>query len=83
MDSGLMMVTFHPNKQWRHCNDTQYHIHIYQYPIVHQRSMESLYMYIYGCCGLLHTESEERGVLRVGSFPVATLPSCQDMETVA
>ena len=33
---------------------------------------------------LLPTESEERGVLAVGSFPdIAILPSCQDMKTFA
>ena len=32
---------------------------------------------------LLPTGSEERGVLRVGSIPVAILPSCQDMKTFA
>ena len=32
---------------------------------------------------LLPTGSEERGVLGVGSIPVAILPSCQDMETIA
>ena len=30
---------------------------------------------------LLPTGSEERGVLGVGSIPVAILPSCQDMKT--
>ena len=29
---------------------------------------------------LLPTGSEERGVLRVGSIPVAILPSCQNMK---
>ena len=28
-------------------------------------------------CILLPTRSEGRGVLRIGSIPVATLPSCQ------
>ena len=32
---------------------------------------------------LLPTGSEEREVLGVGSFPVAILPSCQDMEAIA
>ena len=32
---------------------------------------------------LLSTASEEREVLGVGSIPVAILPSCQDMKTVA
>ena len=32
---------------------------------------------------LLPTRSEERGVLGVGSIPVAILPSCQDMKTIA
>ena len=32
---------------------------------------------------LLLTGSEERGVLGVGSFPVAILPSCQDVKTIA
>ena len=32
---------------------------------------------------LLPTGSEERGVLGVGSIPVAILPSCQDMKTIA
>ena len=32
---------------------------------------------------LLPTGSEERGVLGVGSIPVAILPSCQDMKAVA
>ena len=32
---------------------------------------------------LLPTGSEERGVLKVGSIPVAIHPSCQDMKTVA
>ena len=32
---------------------------------------------------LLPTRSEERGVLGVGSIPVATLPSYQDMKTTA
>ena len=36
---------------------------------------------IYYC--LLPTGSEERGVLGVGSIPVAILPSCQDMNTIA
>ena len=30
----------------------------------------------------LPTRSEERGVLGVGSIPVAILPSCQDMRTI-
>ena len=34
-----------------------------------------------GC--LLPTGSEERGVLWFGSIPVAILPSCQDMKTIA
>ena len=36
-----------------------------------------------GYISLLSTGSEERKVLGVGSFPVAILPSCQDMKTVA
>ena len=32
-------------------------------------------------CSLLATGSEERGVLEVGSNPVAIIPSCQDMKT--
>ena len=32
---------------------------------------------------LLPTGSEERGVLGVGSIPVAILPSCQVMESIA
>ena len=32
---------------------------------------------------LLPTGSEERGVLGVGSIPVAILPSCQDIKTIA
>ena len=32
---------------------------------------------------LLPTESEEREVLGVGSIPVAILPCCQDMTTIA
>ena len=32
---------------------------------------------------LLPTGSEEREVLGVGSTPVAILPSCKDMETIA
>ena len=32
---------------------------------------------------LLPTGSEERGVLGVGSIPVAILPSCQNMKTTA
>ena len=32
---------------------------------------------------LLPTGSEERGVLGVGGIPVAILPSCQDMKTIA
>ena len=32
---------------------------------------------------LLPTGSEQRGVLGVGSIPVAILPSCQDMKTIA
>ena len=32
---------------------------------------------------LLPTGSEERGVLGVESIPVAILPSCQDMTTIA
>ena len=32
---------------------------------------------------LLLTGSEERGVLRVSSIPVAILPSRQDMKTIA
>ena len=32
---------------------------------------------------LLPTGSEEREVLGVGSIPVAILPSCQDMKTIA
>ena len=31
---------------------------------------------------LLPTGSEERGVLGVGSIPVAILPSCQDIKTI-
>ena len=33
--------------------------------------------------GLLPTGSEEKGVLGIGSIPVALLPSCQDMKTIA
>ena len=33
--------------------------------------------------GLLPTGSEERGVLGVRSIPVAILPSCQNMKTMA
>ena len=33
--------------------------------------------------GLLPTGSEERGVLRFGSIPVAILPSGRDVETIA
>ena len=32
---------------------------------------------------LLPTRSEERGVLELRSIPVAILPSCQDMKTIA
>ena len=32
---------------------------------------------------LLPTGSEERGVLGVGSIPVAKLPSCEGMKTIA
>ena len=32
---------------------------------------------------LLPTGSEEREVLGVGSIPVAILPSCQDIKTIA
>ena len=32
---------------------------------------------------LLPTGSEERGVLGVGSIPVAILPSCQETESIA
>ena len=32
---------------------------------------------------LLPTGSEEREVLGVGSIPVAILPSCQDLKTIA
>ena len=32
---------------------------------------------------LLPTGGEEREVLGVGSIPVAILPSCQDMKTIA
>ena len=32
---------------------------------------------------LLPTGREEREVLGVGSIPVAILPSCQDMKTIA
>ena len=32
---------------------------------------------------LLPTGSEERGVFRVGSIPVAILPSCQNIKTIA
>ena len=32
---------------------------------------------------LLTTGSEEKGVLEVGSIPVAILPSCQYMKTIA
>ena len=32
---------------------------------------------------LLPTRSEERGLLGFGSIPVAILPSCQDMKTIA
>ena len=32
---------------------------------------------------LLPIESAEKGVLGVGSIPVAILPSCQDMKTIA
>ena len=38
------------------------------------------------CCWyvtLLPAGSEEREVLGVGSIPVAILPSCQDMKTIA
>ena len=38
---------------------------------------------VLGCTHLLPTGSEERGVLGVGSIPVAILPSCQDMKTIA
>ena len=31
----------------------------------------------------LPTGIEERGVLGVGNIPVAVLPSCQDMKTIA
>ena len=34
-------------------------------------------------CYLLPTGGEEREVLGVGTFPVAILPSCQDMRTIA
>ena len=32
---------------------------------------------------LLPNKSEERGVLGVGSIPVAILPSCQDINAIA
>ena len=32
---------------------------------------------------LLPTGSEERGVMGVGSIPVAILPSCQDIKIIA
>ena len=32
---------------------------------------------------LLHTGSEERELLGIGSLPVATLPSCQHMKNIA
>ena len=41
------------------------------------RQRDILFLY------LLPTGSEEKGVLGVGSIPVAILPSCQDMKTVA
>ena len=31
-------------------------------------------------CNLLPTKSDDRGILRVGSIPVAILPSCQYMK---
>ena len=34
-------------------------------------------------CYLLPTGNEERGALGVESIPVAKLPSCQDMKTMA
>ena len=39
--------------------------------------------YIYIIITLLPTGSVEREVLGVGSIPVAILPSCQDMKTIA
>ena len=32
--------------------------------------------------GLLPTGSKKRGVLGMGSIPIAILPSCQDMTTI-
>ena len=40
-------------------------------------------MYSIVKCNLLPTRSEERGVLGAGIIPVAILPSCQDMKTIA
>ena len=51
-------------------------------------------MYILNLSGMIHSQarhkhlifhypSEERGVLEVGSIPVAIIPSCQYMKTIA
>ena len=56
----------------------------------YQRSIVNLYkpnakciMFSLNHLYLLLTGSEEREVSRVGSIPVAILPSCQDMKTIA
>ena len=38
---------------------------------------------LFECLNVPHTGSEERGVLWVGSIPVAILPSGQDKKTIA
>ena len=42
------------------------------------KTVSTIYFFI-----LLPTRSEVKGVLGFGSIPVATLPSCQDMQTIA
>ena len=51
--------------------------------IVSYGTMAFMFSNFTGISILLPTGSEERGVLGVGSIPVAILTSCQDMKTIA
>ena len=48
--------------------------------LLHKVMMCTLEVFLYKYNNLLPTGSEERGVLGVGSIPVAILPSCQDIK---
>ena len=51
--------------------------------VVHAHVLQKRAILVLDIKFLLPTRSEEREVLEAGSIPVAILPSCRDMKTIA